>query len=73
MTAALKTLMHEWMTVRMGTRQLRVETFIGNIGSVRVFEKCGFVQEKTVEHEFVTKCGERFTGYNVLWWRRGEE
>ena len=72
MTAALKTLVDEWMIVRMGAKQLRVEAFIGNIGSVRVFEKNGFVWEKQSEHDILTNCGERYTGFNVLWWRKGE-
>lgn len=50
MTTAVKTLVEKWMIPRMGARKLQVTTRKGNIGSVRVFEKNGFVMTGTVEN-----------------------
>ncbi|KAH9858067.1 acyl-CoA N-acyltransferase [Lenzites betulinus] len=70
MTAALKTLIHEWAVPRMGVRQLRVETFSDNIGSRRVFEKLGFVHEKTVPLENkILNSGRKISGMEILWWQ----
>ncbi|KAI0655203.1 acyl-CoA N-acyltransferase [Cubamyces menziesii] len=70
MTAAIKTLMQEWAIPRMGVRQIRVETFTDNIGSRRVFEKLGFVYEKTIalESRFLNS-GRRIDGMDILWWK----
>lgn len=72
MTAAVKTLMQGWMIPRMGARKIRAETFIGNIGSTRVFEKNGYVLESIISGEVVTNCGEKYSGHNILWWRASE-
>ena len=42
MTAAAKTLIYGWVVPRMNARHIRSTTFVGNHGSVRVFEKLGF-------------------------------
>ncbi|KAI0328499.1 acyl-CoA N-acyltransferase [Cubamyces sp. BRFM 1775] len=70
MTAAIKTLMQEWAIPRMGVRQIRVETFTDNIGSRRVFEKLGFVYEKTnpLQSRFLNS-GRRIDGMDILWWK----
>ncbi|PSR72687.1 hypothetical protein PHLCEN_2v11382 [Hermanssonia centrifuga] len=68
MSGALKTIMAQWLIPRMGARLIRVEAFIGNVGSVRVFEKNGFVMEKTVQYEKVTNCGVTRLGLHVLLW-----
>ena len=70
MTAAIKTLMQAWAIPRMGVRQIRVETFTDNIGSRRVFEKLGFVYEKTnaLESRFLNS-GRRIEGMDILWWK----
>ncbi|CDO75485.1 hypothetical protein BN946_scf184935.g21 [Trametes cinnabarina] len=70
MTAAIRTLLDKWVIPRMGVRQIRVETFTDNVGSRRVFEKLGFVHEKTVllEHR-VLNSGRRIEGMDILWWR----
>ena len=49
MTAVIGTLMREWVIPRMGVRHLRPTVFEGNPGSVRVFEKNGFVVTRTVK------------------------
>ncbi|PKY04153.1 acetyltransferase, GNAT family [Aspergillus campestris IBT 28561] len=42
MTAAMKTLIYGWVVPRMNARYIRSTAFVGNHGSVRVFEKLGF-------------------------------
>ncbi len=69
MSGALKTIMDQWLIPRMRARFIRAEAFIGNVGSVRVFEKNGFVMEKTVQYEMVTNCGVTRLGLHVLCWR----
>ncbi|KAI8990554.1 acyl-CoA N-acyltransferase [Trametes punicea] len=70
MTAAIRTLTHTWAIPRMGVRQIRVETFTDNIGSRRVFEKNGFVYEKTTALENkVLNSGRRIEGMDILWWK----
>ncbi|TFY71136.1 hypothetical protein EVG20_g1876 [Dentipellis fragilis] len=49
MTAVMRTLIQEWGVPRMGIRHMLPYLFIGNVGSLRVFEKNGFVLAKTVE------------------------
>ncbi|KAI0639535.1 acyl-CoA N-acyltransferase [Trametes polyzona] len=70
MTAAIKTLLQQWATPRMGVRQIRVETFADNIGSRKVFEKLGFKYEKTVplENRFIPS-GRQIEAMDILWWR----
>ncbi|TCD68088.1 hypothetical protein EIP91_011541 [Steccherinum ochraceum] len=70
MSAAVATIITKWMVPRMGARLIRVEAFKGNGGSVRVFEKNGFVLEETVDFEKVISSGQKVTGMHVLWWRR---
>ena len=50
MTVAFRTLMNEFYIPCMGVKAMRVEAFEGNVGSVRVFEKNGFVMIGTVEN-----------------------
>jgi len=69
MSAALGTLISSWMIPRMNARLIRAEVFTGNKGSARVFEKNGFVLEKTVENRKVLASGETRLGFDVLWWR----
>lgn len=73
MSAAIATIIKHWMVPRMGARLIRVEAFKGNEGSVRVFEKNGFVKEKTVDFEKVISSGQRVTGMHVLWWRGAQQ
>ncbi|KAA1468480.1 hypothetical protein DENSPDRAFT_814755 [Dentipellis sp. KUC8613] len=49
MTAVIRTLMQEWGVPRMGIRYMLPVLFVGNVGSLRVFEKNGFVLAKTIE------------------------
>lgn len=68
MTAALGAILHQWAVPKMGVRRMRGETFKGNIGSIRVFEKNGFVLEKTIDHVETINCGGTRLGTSVLWW-----
>jgi len=43
MSAAMKFILYSWAIPRMGVRRMTGYTFAGNIGSVRVFERSGFV------------------------------
>lgn len=43
MSAAMRLILHSWAVPRMGVRHMSGYTFVGNTGSVRVFEKNGFV------------------------------
>ena len=69
MSAAIGTLIRDWAIPRMGVRQIRVETFADNIGSRRVFEKNGFVYEKTVSVNKVTNSGRVVNAMDILWWK----
>lgn len=53
MTLALRTLIEQWIKPRMGAREICANVWKGNQGSVRVFEKNGFVLEKTLENHTV--------------------
>jgi RimJ/RimL family protein N-acetyltransferase len=70
MSAALKTLLHEFAVPRMNVRHIVVSAFVGNVGSVRVFEKNGFVLRGTIDgmHEMAeTKGGGRRAGQVLEW------
>ena len=49
MTDALETLMQAWAIPRMNARRFLVGAFSGNHGSIRVFEKTGFVRSRLFE------------------------
>lgn len=72
MTAVVRTLLHEWAVPRMGVHQIRVETFSNNIRSRRVFEKTGFVYEKTVPVHKVLSSGGVVEGMDILWWKASQ-
>lgn len=69
MTAALRTLISEWMIPRMGAHLIRAEAFKGNAGSRKVFEKNGFTLEKIVDFTRTTQNGQTQQGMYVLLWR----
>lgn len=69
MSAAVRTILHEWAIPRMGVRKMRVETFLDNVGSLRVFEKNGFVLENTVRVTKVIPSGRTIEGMHVLYWK----
>ncbi|RPD55857.1 hypothetical protein L227DRAFT_295215 [Lentinus tigrinus ALCF2SS1-6] len=72
MSAVVQTFIRDWAVPRMGVRQLRVETFADNVGSRRVFEKSGFVHEKTVSVNKVLNSGRTITAMDVLWWKASQ-
>jgi RimJ/RimL family protein N-acetyltransferase len=50
MTVILATVLKQWAIPRMRVHHLHVSVFTGNTGSMRVFEKNGFVSSGTVEN-----------------------
>ncbi|KAI0756870.1 hypothetical protein C8Q80DRAFT_61134 [Daedaleopsis nitida] len=71
MSRALRTLLEEWVVPRMGARRIRVETIIGNNGSIRVLEKLGFSVVHSVRKRKMTSAGEIIDGFHVLCWQMG--
>jgi RimJ/RimL family protein N-acetyltransferase len=49
MSAVLNTLIAEWLIPKMKVHVLKSSALVGNEGSVRVHQKCGFVLEQTIE------------------------
>jgi RimJ/RimL family protein N-acetyltransferase len=70
MTDALNTLLHDWAIPRMGVRSILVAAFIGNDGSVKVFQRNGFKLVRTIE-EFMMVKG-KMRGVHVLEWNLSE-
>ncbi|KAI0931261.1 hypothetical protein AcW1_001287 [Taiwanofungus camphoratus] len=68
MSVAVRILMSAWAIPRMGVRRMRVETARDNAGSARVFQKNGFVLEKTVDEVLVTNYGATINGSHILRW-----
>ena len=67
MSAALGALTKAWVIPRMNAHVIEGLAFIGNVGSIRVFEKNGFKMLVTVEDCIEVK-GER-KGLQLLEWR----
>ena len=72
MSAVVQTFIRDWAMPRMGVRQIRVETFADNVGSRRVFEKNGFILEKTVPVNKVLNSGRTITAMDILWWKASQ-
>ncbi|KAJ9250609.1 hypothetical protein DTO207G8_5986 [Paecilomyces variotii] len=71
MTAVVRALINEWAVPHMNARIIKVSTYVGNTGSVRVFEKNGFQMEHVLE-DWSTVAENRGGGrasINVLGWR----
>ena len=68
MTLAIGTLIEQWMKPRMRATRICANVWKGNQGSVRVFEKNGFVLEKTLEnHKAVQESkGGGLVGVHIL-------
>jgi len=70
MTAAIRTVLHQWAIPRMNARTIRTEVFSGNVGSCRVFQKNGFVLEETLsDFTRVTSAGIKYVGMDILVWK----
>jgi len=67
MTDVLDTVLHEWAIPRVNVKHILTGAFIGNRGSVRVFEKNGFRMTRTV-NELCLVRGE-MKGLHVLEWK----
>ena len=70
MSAAFRTVMTEWAIPRMNVRDMRVEVYVDNIASTRVFEKFGFVEERVADDVVTTNTGVVWHGVRLLRWRR---
>jgi len=70
MTVAIATIIQEWMVPRMKAKCIRVDPYLGNIASVRVFEKNGFSCEGTTQKHILTLGGDTHNGQYVLCWRQ---
>ncbi|KAF8509523.1 acyl-CoA N-acyltransferase [Hysterangium stoloniferum] len=75
MSAVIKILIEQWVIPSMGAKKITVSPFEGNHGSVRVFEKNGFVLEKVVDYwrtlpEYKGKDGTGIVRINILRWRK---
>ncbi|KAJ7184663.1 acyl-CoA N-acyltransferase [Mycena filopes] len=66
MTVVLTTVIREWAVPRMGMRRMHVSVFTGNNGSLRVFEKNGFVLVDTLE-ECIEIRGEKRSLHILDW------
>lgn len=71
MTLAVSTLLEQWIKPRMNAKRINTTVFKGNIGSLRVFEKNGFVLEKTLEDwvEIAEDKGGGRVGLHILRWK----
>jgi len=67
MSDVVGTLIHEWGVPRMGIRHIWAGTYTGNIGSVKVFQKNGFMMIYTNEIHAVAKG--KMRGLNLLEWK----
>ncbi|KAH9486387.1 hypothetical protein JR316_0000451 [Psilocybe cubensis] len=70
MTDAINTLLHDWAIPRMNVHRIICSAFLGNRGSVRVFEKNGFVMTRTIQEHAVVR-GE-LRGSHILEWTMEE-
>jgi RimJ/RimL family protein N-acetyltransferase len=51
-TAAVRIVMHDWAIPQMGCTELRAECLASNIGSVKVWQKYGFVEDPELHSAF---------------------
>ncbi|KAF8973492.1 acyl-CoA N-acyltransferase [Flammula alnicola] len=70
MTDAVDTLVHDWAVPRMGVRRILSSAFVGNHGSVKVFEKNGFTLVRTIENHSVVRG--KMRGMHVFEWELAE-
>ncbi|TCD65677.1 hypothetical protein EIP91_002304 [Steccherinum ochraceum] len=68
MTAVIGALVREWLVPRMGARHVVAAPYVGNVGSVRVFEKNGFELEGVMRKNTVNAAGEKHVGQVVMRW-----
>lgn len=67
MTTAMATIINKWAVPYMGVRYMECVAFEGNVGSVRVFEKNGFVLKGLLKNSVEVR-GE-VKNEHVLEWR----
>lgn len=67
MTAVLAAVLDKWAIPRMRVRHMHISVFTGNNGSVRVFEKNGFMLLDTLENCIEIRGETR--GLHVMDWK----
>ena len=70
MSAAVGTVISQWMIPHLNAHRIRTEALEGNIGSVRVFEKNGLKLLETVKVERGEAGREQIVGMHVLEWEK---
>ena len=66
MTDAVETLLHGWAIPRMNVRTVLTAAFVGNEGSLRVFQKNGFKMVRKIEEYQVVRG--KMRGLYVIEW-----
>ncbi|KAJ7493702.1 hypothetical protein FB451DRAFT_1490992 [Mycena latifolia] len=69
-TAAVGVFMHDWVVPQMGATELRAQCFASNLGSVKLWQKYGFIEEPSLR-DVVTvdkaKGGGAEPGMTLIW------
>ncbi|KAH7921234.1 hypothetical protein BV22DRAFT_1107315 [Leucogyrophana mollusca] len=63
MSAAMGVILFSWAIPRMGVKRMTGYTFVGNAGSLRVFEKNGFVLRGTLDNGKVVRGEKRLLNH----------
>lgn len=71
MSDAVYTMLHDWIIPRMNAQKVLAEAFIGNVGSIRVFEKNGF--KTTMIEENARNVRGCMKGLHTLTWTPASE
>ena len=66
MTAVIGAFVNGWIIPMMGGRIIRAGSYVGNTGSIRVFEKNGFATDQIVYRESVNVNGDVHAGQHAL-------
>lgn len=70
MTTAIGTILRDWAIPHMNAHHIVAAPYVGNVASVRVFEKNGFVLGRVAMKESVTLGGQTHMGQSILSWER---
>ena len=73
MSAAVGTVINQWMIPHLNAHRIRTAALEGNIASVRVFEKNGMTLLGTVRVERVGAGGGKIEGVHLLEWEKPRE
>jgi RimJ/RimL family protein N-acetyltransferase len=70
MSDALDTVLHDWVLPRTNIKKIVVSAFVGNIPSIRVFEKNGFHTIATVPDRTLEVRGKMMEFQTLVWNRK---